>query len=371
MRSASQGARVVRLLLTVLPWTLGCPSSGAAPDEPGSRAATSRSSDRDPAPARDPAPEPDVASVVDRVYAPTPGPEPLSAPPPRVLPAVIPDTAWAAGPPVPARRLVYRIELEVPIGLGAPPRSVPPPLAELRVDVADERLRARFEGTGWPVPPGSEVRLRRDRPGVYLFDGRGGRPLLPSELAEWFQGGPRRGFHPFVQLHRAGEQPLDGPGELVCAFLAELSAQPREPLVRRCGQHGAPSRFRVGPWIALRTADVPLDLPRALLRADSVGAVDPIPELRSARLLPASALAGLQGRGFQPEGDTLKVRNRGSSRVIATVDGAAIAWVDAGEEMVVSGVDPGVHLIGGIRPLGNLALPARELRVPTTLTLRR
>ena len=34
------------------------------------------------------------------------------------------------------------------------------------------------------VPEGAEVRLRRDRPGVYLFDGHGGRPLEPGKLSD-------------------------------------------------------------------------------------------------------------------------------------------------------------------------------------------
>lgn len=337
----------------------GCPGEPGEPPEPPALPFLEEPGD-------------DAESAVDRVYAPATGPEPLSAPPPSVLPAAVPDDAWAEGPPVPARRIVYRVELQVPVGLGTPPPSVPTPLAELRVDVADDRLRARFVGPGWPVPPGSEVRLRRDRPGVYLFDGEGGRPLRPTELADWFQGGTRRGYRPFVRLRRAGDQPLDGPGELVCAFLAELGAQrSRDPLVQRCGRHGAPSRFRLGTWAAVRTADVPLDLPRADLRADEVDPPRGIPDLRHAAILPPTALRGLRGRGFQPDGDTLRIRNRGRSRFVATVDGAPVLWVDAGEESTVSGLDPGVHLVGGLRPLGNLAMPARELRVPTTLTVRR
>lgn len=315
--------------------------------------------------------DPAVPSPLDRVYAPVVGP----APPPErvfeVLPASRPDDEWAAGPPVEARRLVYRVELHVPAGLGHPPPEVPTPLAELRLDVANERLRGEFAGTGWPLPPGSQVRLRADRGGVYVFDGDGGRPLRPGRLAEWFQGAPPRGFTPVIRLGRAGEQPLDGPGALVCAFLAELADEPREPTVRRCGRAGAPTRFRIGPWSALRTADVPVSLARSALRADHVDPPDGIPDLRAGLLLPRSARAALPGRGFRPGPGTLRLSNQGSSRLIATVDGAAVAWVDPGEELVVDGFDSGLHLLGGIRPLGNLAIPGRDLTLPGSLTLRR
>jgi len=308
---------------------------------------------------------------LDRVYAPVVGP----APPPErvyeVLTASRPDDEWASGPPVEARRVVYRIELQIPGGLGHPPPEVAVLLAELRIDVADERLRAVFAGSGWPLPPGAQVRLRSDRGGVYLFDGQGGRPLQPGRLAAWFQGAPPGAFTPFIRLGRAGEQPLDGPGALVCAFLAELADEPREPTVRRCGRAGAPTRFRIGPWTALRTADVPVSLPRAQLRADHVDPPEDIPDVRTGTLLPPSARAALPGRGYRPGPGSLRLVNAGSSRLIATVDGAPIAWVDPDQEITVGGFEPGVHLVGGIRPLGNLAIPARDLTLPGDLTLRR
>ena len=72
-------------------------------------------------------------------------------------------------------RLVYRVRFDIPSSFRDRPPPVVAPAGELHVDVGEARMRARFVGPGWPVQEGSEVRLRTDLPGVYLFDGHGGR----------------------------------------------------------------------------------------------------------------------------------------------------------------------------------------------------
>lgn len=110
-------------------------------------------------------------------FRPRPEPDRERAPPPVLQPGHG-DEAWANDEPAVARRYVYRVRMIVPSWLGSGATRVAAPAAELFLDVAHERLRARFVGAGWPVPSGSEVRIRRDRPGAYLYDARGGRPLV-------------------------------------------------------------------------------------------------------------------------------------------------------------------------------------------------
>ncbi|MEM1415550.1 MAG: hypothetical protein AAGH15_11645, partial [Myxococcota bacterium] len=194
-------------------------------------------------------------------------PQPPEAPPParRIVEAFRYDREYARDRPVAARRMVYRVTLGVPKSLGGGHDSIARPAAELAIDVSENRLRARFQGGAWPVPEGSEVRLRADAPGSYVFDDEGGRPFAPGQLANWFEGGPLR-FSP--RLYVRSPEAQSGPGRLICRLLAEWVNGSPDVVGRRCGRGGSPPFFRVGLWRAERTADVAVSLPARMLRAD-------------------------------------------------------------------------------------------------------
>jgi hypothetical protein len=291
------------------------------------------------------------------------------------------DAEYGTDAPVIARRYVYGVRMAVPAGLGSGGEGVTVPSAELYVDVSHERLRARFVGRGWPVAAGSEVRLRRDRPGVYVFDGVGGRPLAPGELASWFEGGrvSRRGpplrVIPNWGLPRRQRQPApndeEEPGELMCALLAEWSGEPWDNAMRRC-EHGAPHLFRIGFWRAEQTAGVPVELVRSAMRADEQHPPGRIPDEPSRAFLEPEALSRLPASTATAEPDPdapaegLRVRNESATRAIVAVDGVAIGWVDAGAEGWFVGLRPGNHAVGAIRPLGAVVQRGRPVQVPGT-----
>ncbi|HEY8429983.1 MAG TPA: hypothetical protein VIL20_16485 [Sandaracinaceae bacterium] len=309
-------------------------------------------------------------------------PTSVSSPDARRPPPIVeahPDREYGSREPVRARRYVYRVRMVVPAGLGEADDRLALPSAELFVDVSHDRLRARFAGAGWPVHAGSEVRLRRDRPGVYVFDGDGGRPLAPGEMAAWFEGGPvtRRGPPLRVLVNygpaRHAPPPPEGehvPGELVCALLAEWAGEDRETVMRRC-ERGAPYLWRLGFWRADQTADVPVELPRSSLRADEKGPpATPIVAQRSRAFLEPAALSRIAPSGRTgavaegAPGEGLVVRNESATRAIVTVQGIAIGWVDAGATGRFVGFLPGVYEVGSIRPLGAVVQRGRPVAVP-------
>ncbi len=296
---------------------------------------------------------------------------------PRPVLETSPDREYASDEPVRARRYVYRVRMAVPAGLGDGDDRLALPSAELFVDVSHDRLRARFAGAGWPVDAGSEVRLRRDRPGAYVFDGDGGRPLAPGELAAWFEGGPvtRRGppLRVFATYGHPRNAPIaddeDVPGELLCALLAEWAAEDRETVMRRCEQ-GAPHLWRLGFWRADQTAGVPVELPRSSLRADEGGAPAPIVAQDARAFVEPAALARIASseppappaEGAPAEG--LRVPNQSATRAIVTVQGIAIGWVDAAATAHFVGLSPGTYEVGSIRPLGAVVQRGRPVVVP-------
>lgn len=295
-----------------------------------------------------------------------------------VSPATFSDREYADDRMVDARRVVYRVRLRVPKAFGEPPENFGAHVAELHVDVSRDRLRARFLGQGWPVPAGSEVRLRRDKTGVYVFDHEGGRSLPSREMATWFQGGPlRRGVEPIFRARPATGDDALGPGPLMCALLAEWTNRPRESIERRCGQAGVPLAFWVGLLYAERTADVPMTLPAQALRADAASPPE-LPEGGTSHLFynaeDMSRMrydwpARLRRDDEHPERGVL-VENRGRARAIVLVRGVPMGWLDAGATMDLSGLLPGRYTIGAIRPLGTLALRAKRLDVPAYVGLR-
>lgn len=327
--------------------------------------------------------------------APEPTGEPEELPPPiadpapsaasdrgrrEVLPAAAVDGAYDSDEEIESRRFVYRVHLDVPSVLGEPGGEVETAAAELFVDVSAERVRARFEGPGWPAL--GEARLRGDSPGGYVFDAEGGRPLLPGELAAWFEGGPPRAG-PILMVRRdpALRGATDpGPGMLLCALLAEWSGESRDGVMRRCAT-GAPLSFRVGFWRGERMADVTVQAPRRELRADHEAGPEPTPYVSSGTFLEATALARLSphtadvpapaddGLGPRPT-EGLEVVNQSDARILVIADGVAIGWVDAGATGAFHGLVPGVHDIAAMRPLGAVVMRPREVVLPGRTILR-
>lgn len=292
----------------------------------------------------------------------------------RALPAFAPDDPFAEGEPVHARRLVYRLTPLVPEAFGPSRRAPVRPSAELVVDVSDNRLRGRFQGEGWPVADGAEVRIRRDQPGAYVFDARGGRPLGPGQMAAWFEGGQVRRY-PRVHIRGPKAEAQEGPGNLMCRLLAEWANHPTDTLERRCGKGGAPSAFRLGPWRADRTADVAFERPASSLRADHLEPPDrpsspdgpvSLTSLGLERLRPFFELPA-----DEPGPRPLVVRNDGDARALIVIEGAPVGWLEAGEQATFELPMAGMYRLGAMRPLGSAVLREKRVRVPGELTLAR
>jgi hypothetical protein len=289
----------------------------------------------------------------------------------RVISAFVPDHAFARADRVDARRLIYRVTLMVPPMLGDRRHTFGRPSAELVVDVSETRLRARFEGVGWPVAEGSEVRIRRDQPGVYVFGADGGRPLGPGQMAAWFEGGRVRRY-PGVHLRSPPAEEQVGPGALVCRLLAEWANHPTDTLSRRCGDGGSPVAYRMGPWRADRTADVAVQLQGNALRADHLDAPDR-PGHPAAPILEPHLAARVSPLFTWPDAEpgphALVVHNRGRARALVVVGGAPVGWVDPGASATFEGWTAGVFQVGALRPLGAPAQRAQRVRIPGELTL--
>jgi hypothetical protein len=182
--------------------------------------------------------------------------------------ALMPDPEYDSHQLETIRRAVYRVSFRTPNLFREKKSNLIAPAGELYIDVAHERLRARFVGPGWPVEEGTEVRLRRDALGVYIFDRNGGQQLGPGKMASWFVGQKRGLSRSSARIRRERTPGGERPGELICALLAEWTAQEREILMRRCSAESIPSAFGFGPWKAELTASVPMEIERRKLRAD-------------------------------------------------------------------------------------------------------
>ena len=322
--------------------------------------------------------EPELAPPsVEEVYAPTKVSAGADAIEQHIVPAFSDDGDYANEEPELARRLVYRVALRVPANLGVASETVPRPSGELYIDVSRDRLRARFSGAGWPVPAGSEVRLRRDEPGVYLFDGEGGRPLGPGQLAQWFEGGRLR-FEPSHRVRPPPNEEQLGPGDLTCRLIAEWLNASVDALSRRCGDGGSPPDFRVGLWLAERTADVGVQLPRSALRADHVDPPPPVPRSDSRAFLTPDLMRRIRrDPGPRPPpaedapGEGIRLTNRGHARMIVTVQGTPVGWVDRGATAHFVGLEPGTYRVGAMRPFGLQYAGLQPVTVPGHLLLPR
>lgn len=289
--------------------------------------------------------------------------------------AVMDDHTEGARANVSARRLVYRVAFSVPPAFRERRADMAPPAAELQVDMSPDRLRARFVGPGWPFARGVEVRLRADLPGVYLFDGQGGRSLGPGELAAWFEGKRFGEAHSTPRVRREYGAGGDAGSEPLCALIAEWTAQKREDLLPRCAGGAIPPTFSFGPWRAELTAMVPIALPGSALRGDEREPPVAILPVTSGTTLAPSDLARVAPARASDVGTSLgalEVDNHaGDTRVVVLVDGVPIGWVDAGHQARFEGLFAGTHRVGAVRPLGVVRVPPRALRVPGKLVLRR
>ena len=304
------------------------------------------------------------------------------APPPaRTQPTTI-DGDYATDAPVTVRRMVYRVTLGALHGLGSAgtvSQGATRPPAELFIDVSSDRLRARFAGP-WPVASGSEVRIRREQPGAYVFDGQGGRALMGGRLAAWFQGESGSLSNRRSAVISMSFSPTETPtaqGDMLCALLAEWTGADRESAMGRCARR-APSRFVVGPWRAERTADLPVELPRSGMRADHEGGPTGVIGSSSRAFLDPNELGHIEPRRLRGTNDPepaepsegLSVDNQSRARVVVMVGGSLIGWVDAGTAGHFVGLRPGYHWVSAMRPLGRVVVDPRLVPVPSELVVR-
>jgi hypothetical protein len=305
----------------------------------------------------------------------------------RVAPATASDRQFDSDEPVTVRRLVYRATIELPPGVRAPHAPVLPSPSELHLDVAVDRLRGRFVGPSWPVEEGSEIRMRADVPGAYIFDGRGGRPLGPGHLASWFNGDEGEQFprQPVRMRAEAGPS-ADGPSELVCALISEWSAQPRQALEAWCANGTLIQRFGFGVWNFDLTAIVPMTMPRSQLRADAVNLPRPLMNARPRALLETRDVERLQPIVVRPNANAtgananapalapidagppgsgvLRAENRGLTRMLLVVQGVPLAWLQPRAAMEFSGFTPGYYRVSGVRPYAQNAATPNPMVIP-------
>jgi hypothetical protein len=301
---------------------------------------------------------------------------PAAAPqPPELRAAVMHDDVEDSDEFVTAGRLVYRLGFYVPASFRDLRAAIKAPAGELQIDVSADRLRARFVGPGWPVPDGSEVRLRSDLPGVYVFDGRGGRSLGAGELAAWFEGREGKKVQTVVGVLRAYGLPVQRPfpAGLLCALFAEWAHQERESLVHRCADGALPPGFHVGPWSGELTAVVQMRLPRRALRADEVDPPATLGQRSGGTLIEPTALSRLSASRAQSGSApaSLLVDNGTDTRAIVIAQGVPVGWVDAGQSLRIDGFNPGMYRVGAIRPLGILRMAPKLVRIPGQLVIGR
>ncbi len=295
----------------------------------------------------------------------------------RVDRALMPDPEYDNHQFETIRRVVYRVRFRTPNLFREKKSNLIAPAGELYVDVGYERLRARFVGPGWPVEEGAEVRLRRDALGVYIFDRNGGHQLGPGKMASWFVGRKRGHSRSSVRIRRERAPGGEGPGELICALLAEWTAQKREILYRRCSSGNIPPAFGFGPWKAELTASVPMEIERRKLRADEKEPPATIEIDDSRTFLDPAEYAQVvpyhryQGSDLTDTDGTLQFVNHTSTKVIVILEGIPVAWVDANSIGHFSGFCPGRYRVGAIRPFGGQLFSPRTIDLPGKFVIGR
>jgi hypothetical protein len=257
-------------------------------------------------------------------------------------------------------------------------RAVLPPFAgELVMDVSDRWIEGRFNGPAWPVPEGSAALVYRDQPGAMVFDGAEQQLLGPGRLASWFEGRVEGRSKSFLSVRRdyGHNRTTTGPGELVCAFLAEWAAQPRDNVMHRCNGNVLPPGFRLGPWRAELTAVVPMKAPEPepAWKARERVSAPPVPRSRSlidpdeiATFLP---LRRSRAPGAGRHDASLRFVNNTSTSVMVVVEGLPMGWVGSESEGVFGGLTPDHYRIGAVRPLGSLCHGPRTLSLPSSVVM--
>lgn len=295
----------------------------------------------------------------------------------RIHRALMPDSEYDSYHLETIRRVVYRVRFRTPNLFREKKSNLIAPAGELYIDVALERLRARFVGPGWPVEEGAEVRLRRDALGVYVFDQNGGQQLGPGGMASWFVGGLRGHSRSSVRIRRERTPSGEGLGELICALLAEWTGQSREVLMRRCSAGSIPPAFGFGPWRAELTASVPMEIERRKLRADEKDPPETI-EVDDSRTFidPAEftriiPYQNLQDSNLSDTDGTLQFVNHTSTKVIVILEGNPVAWVDENSKGRFSGFRPGRYRIGAIRPFGGQLFSPKIVVLPGKFSIGR
>lgn len=310
-----------------------------------------------------------------------PGESLVGSPEVTVLPAARVDE-HATTTEVRVRRLVYRFELRVGWLYGNGRSDLLSPTGELYVDVAGGRLRARFVGNGWPVDDGSEVRMRSDRPGVYVFDARGGRPVGTGQLAAWFQGGPGARSVEMTVRTRAVDDAATI--DMVCRLFGEWAGTSIAAVRRTCASDGLPVRFQLGPYRGERTAEAVVYLPEHQLRADHLEPPRGLVHHASVGFHTDEEIARIEPMRDEPQtrrpraGEALEtvargllVENRTGARVLVTADGVALGWLDPGARHAYPTLPDGGHRIGAMLPLGGRGTPAFAYALPAHVVLTR
>ncbi len=324
-----------------------------------------------------PPPERPTRETPPRVIAPEVAESPGLAPQRRrYASALEPDLGYDDDRRIQAHRIIYRFRAVIPSALGQARAGLQPSATELHLLVTTDRARVTFAGAGWPVEPDSELRLRRDRPGAYVFDGSGGRPIGPGQAAHWFEGGPVK-RRPRIWMRHDPARGEDDVGHMVCRFFAEWANSPVDAIVRSCDD-GVPRWVRVGPYRGTRTADIIVERARHALRADEVDPPPPIDAWETRYFFAPRRLAQLvPTEGSRPRGGEtlspgpLEIRNGTRARMVITVAGTAIGWANRGESLTVPDLQPGWYWVGGVRPLGALGASGRLVRAPGAVSLPR
>jgi len=280
------------------------------------------------------------------------------------------------------RRIIYRFVPIVTYVLGPGREDFAPPTGELFIDIAGSRMRARFVGTGFPVDENSEVRMRADEHGTYIFDGRGGRPVGTGQLAAWFQSGPGASG---VELKLRQGVPDDPHTiELVCRLFGEWAGASIAAVRRTCAASGLPTKFKFGPYSVQRTAESIVYLPESALRSDELEPPRHLRHAEEVQFFEARALAQLVPSEEDPPelrmapnetrqhvDDGMLVENRTAARVLVTIDGIALGWLDPSRSMHVTGMPPGGYRVGAMLPLGGVASRTHAYLLPAHIVLGR